>query len=394
MASASARRGAGRPRDRRGGRHRLRSDRPRLQRRQRDQRPAAASEPPPTCSWAPASPRCFRSGTSSTTARPRPNLNAVYDPTWGRVKSISRPVLGNHDGAGSVVLRLLQRRGRGERPGRAARPRLLQLRRRQLAPRRAELELHARVVRRGLDPGAVAARRSRRASRGVHARVLAPPALQLRARRQPRDAAAPSGRRWTRRARSLCCPATATTTSASRPRTRHGKTSPAGIRQFVVGTGGAFLTGLGTSRVAGSEVAQNDTFGVLKLTLHAVELRLAVRPDRRAAAGPTRARRQCHGLAARRSPPLLGTRRRPRPTARAPVLTGSERQRRAASSRHAVFRYTAVRGGQGAASGSPACGEGATGASARSRDAGDAGANRRRLLAARSAGSVCAPGCT
>ena len=26
------------------------------------------------------------------------NLAAVYDPTWGRVKSISHPVLGNHDG--------------------------------------------------------------------------------------------------------------------------------------------------------------------------------------------------------------------------------------------------------------------------------------------------------
>ena len=37
----------------------------------------------------------------------------------------------------------------------------------------------------------------------------------------------------------------------------------------MVGTGGAFFTGLGTSRVAGSEVSQNDTFGVLKVTLHA-----------------------------------------------------------------------------------------------------------------------------
>ena len=25
------------------------------------------------------------------------NITAVYDPTWGRVKSISRPVLGNHE---------------------------------------------------------------------------------------------------------------------------------------------------------------------------------------------------------------------------------------------------------------------------------------------------------
>jgi len=30
---------------------------------------------------------------SATTAR----INAVYAPTWGRVKSISRPILGNHE---------------------------------------------------------------------------------------------------------------------------------------------------------------------------------------------------------------------------------------------------------------------------------------------------------
>ncbi len=27
------------------------------------------------------------------------NILAIYDPTWGRVKSISRPVLGNHEAA-------------------------------------------------------------------------------------------------------------------------------------------------------------------------------------------------------------------------------------------------------------------------------------------------------
>jgi methionine-rich copper-binding protein CopC len=41
----------------------------------------------------------------------------------------------------------------------------------------------------------------------------------------------------------------------------------AGIRQFVVGTGGAFFTGLGTSFDANSQAHQNNTFGVLQLTL-------------------------------------------------------------------------------------------------------------------------------
>src|SRR4029453_9290742 len=40
-----------------------------------------------------------------------------------------------------------------------------------------------------------------------------------------------------------------------------------GIRQFVVGTGGAFFTGIGTPQ-PNSEVRQNSTFGVLKVTLH------------------------------------------------------------------------------------------------------------------------------
>jgi calcineurin-like phosphoesterase family protein len=41
-----------------------------------------------------------------------------------------------------------------------------------------------------------------------------------------------------------------------------------GIREFVVGTGGAFPTGISSAK-PNSEVRQNNTFGVLKLTLHA-----------------------------------------------------------------------------------------------------------------------------
>ena len=40
-----------------------------------------------------------------------------------------------------------------------------------------------------------------------------------------------------------------------------------GIRQFVVGTGGAFWTAFGTIK-ANSQVRQNSTYGVLKMTLH------------------------------------------------------------------------------------------------------------------------------
>jgi hypothetical protein len=41
----------------------------------------------------------------------------------------------------------------------------------------------------------------------------------------------------------------------------------AGVRQFIVGTGGAFFTGLGTSFDANSQAHQNTTYGVLQLTL-------------------------------------------------------------------------------------------------------------------------------
>src|SRR4051812_45001461 len=40
-----------------------------------------------------------------------------------------------------------------------------------------------------------------------------------------------------------------------------------GVRQFIVGTGGAFFTGLGTSIDANSQAHQNTTYGVLQLTL-------------------------------------------------------------------------------------------------------------------------------
>ena len=50
----------------------------------------------------------------------------------------------------------------------------------------------------------------------------------------------------------------------------NGNVNPTdGMREFVVGTGGAFFTGFGTTLAPGSEVRNNKTFGVLKLTLRA-----------------------------------------------------------------------------------------------------------------------------
>jgi hypothetical protein len=52
------------------------------------------------------------------------------------------------------------------------------------------------------------------------------------------------------------------------PQDSQGNADPArGIRQFIAGTGGVFFTGW-SSRKANSEVRQNNTFGVLTLALH------------------------------------------------------------------------------------------------------------------------------
>ena len=52
------------------------------------------------------------------------------------------------------------------------------------------------------------------------------------------------------------------------PQSPTGAVDPKGIRQFVVGTGGAGLYQFATT-LPNSEVRNSDTFGVMKLTLHA-----------------------------------------------------------------------------------------------------------------------------
>ena len=65
------------------------------------------------------------------------------------------------------------------------------------------------------------------------------------------------------------------------PQDPRGNLDPArGIRQFVVGTGGVFFTGWSTLK-PNSEVRQNDTFGVLFVTLGPGRYRVAVRPGGR-----------------------------------------------------------------------------------------------------------------
>jgi hypothetical protein len=87
-----------------------------------------------------------------------------------------------------------------------------------------------------------------------------------------------------------------------------------GIRQFVVGTGGAFFTGGLGSLEPHSEVAQNDTFGVLRLTLHPASYDWQFVPE----AGRTftdAGSQPCHGLVAAPAPAAAA------PDGTAPVIS-------------------------------------------------------------------------
>jgi Ca2+-binding RTX toxin-like protein len=80
---------------------------------------------------------------------------------------------------------------------------------------------------------------------------------------------------------------------------------PLGIRQFVVGTGGAFFTSFG-SRLANSEVRTNTTYGVLTLALHPTSYDWRFVSD----AGRTfsdSGSDNCHGLLPPAPPPQAST---------------------------------------------------------------------------------------
>jgi hemolysin type calcium-binding protein/calcineurin-like phosphoesterase family protein len=76
---------------------------------------------------------------------------------------------------------------------------------------------------------------------------------------------------------------------------------PKGIREFVVGTGGAFFTGVGSAK-PNSEVRQNHTFGVLKITLRPTSYAWSFAPEagKKFADSGTEA---CHGPSVVAAPP-------------------------------------------------------------------------------------------
>ena len=196
------------------------------------------------------------------------NLQKVYNPTWGRVKSISRPILGNHDGSGASYFDYFNGPGAANGPA---------------GPRGRGyysydvggwhiIALNSNCTRVSCGAGSIQ-EQWLRADLAAH-----PAACTLAYWHHPRYSSGHDGSHTTLSAfwsdlnqagAEIVLSGHSHDYERFAPKDAAGKVSPAGVRQFVVGTGGAFFTGLGTSRVAGSEVSQNDTFGVLKLTLHA-----------------------------------------------------------------------------------------------------------------------------
>ena len=304
------------------------------------------------------------------------NLKAVYDPTWGRVKSISRPVIGNHDGSGASYFDYFN--GPGAANG-AAGPRGRGYYSFDVGGWHV-VALNSNCTRVSCGAGSIQ-EQWLRADLAAH-----PAACTLAFWHHPRYSSGHDGSHTTLSAfwsdlhaagAELVLSGHSHDYEPFAPKDASGKTAVSGIRQFVVGTGGAFMTGLGTSRVAGSQVAQTDTFGVLQLALHPASydwrfVPIAGRHWTDSGSG------QCHGPGGAPLAPSPG----PGPPAgdrTAPMLTGLRVTPRRFS-RHAVFSYTLSEAARVRFGIARVRGKGGARRIGRLGDAGAAGANRRRFV--------------
>jgi acid phosphatase type 7 len=268
---------------------------------------------------------------SGTTAR----INAVYAPTWGRVKSISRPIMGNHEGGGTGYFDYFN--GPGVSDGLAG-PR---------GKAYYSFDLGAwHLVALNSNCSSVSCSAGSEQERWLRADLAAHPAdCTLAYWHDPRYSSGHGGSNafmqplWEALQDAhaeLLLSGNSHDYERFAPLDRDGAVDQVGgIRQFVVGTGGAFFTGGLGSREAHSEVAQNDTFGVLKLTLHPSSYDWQFVPT----AGRTftdAGSQPCHGLMAPPQPPAppAGS----APDGAGPVITRLRLAPRPIS-RKSTFRY-------------------------------------------------------
>jgi acid phosphatase type 7 len=194
-------------------------------------------------------------------------IAAVYHPTWGRMKSITRPVIGNHEGAGAGYFNYFNGVGVNDGP----------------AGQRGRgyysfdlggwhlVALNSNCTRVSCGAGSIQ-------EQWLRADLAAHPAMcTLAFWHSPRYSSGHDGSHVTLHPfwRALSEAGAEVVLSGHShnyerfaPLDVNGKrTASGGMRQFVVGTGGAFMTGV-SNPLGASEVVQNNTFGVLKLTLH------------------------------------------------------------------------------------------------------------------------------
>jgi hypothetical protein len=203
------------------------------------------------------------------------NIAQVYDPTWGRVKSISRPVLGNHETNGNDYFDYFNGVGAVDGP---AGPRgkgwysfdvgnwhLVALNSNCRRPEDTTNVVDCGVgseQERWLRADLAAHATSCTLAYSHHARYSSGHDGNNTSLQPLWEALDDAGA-------ELLLSGHSHNYERVAPMDRNGDLNRAnGVRQFVVGTGGAFFTGGLDTRIPNSEVAQNDTFGVLFLTLH------------------------------------------------------------------------------------------------------------------------------
>jgi hypothetical protein len=197
-----------------------------------------------------------------------PRILGAYDPSWGRVKAISRPILGNHDGSGTVYYDYFNGVGVADGPA---------------GPRGKgwySFDVGTwHLVALNSNCSAVGCTAGSEQEQWLRADLAAhPTSCTLAYWHHARYSSGHEGDNtfmqplWEAlddAGAEIVLSGHSHDYERVAPVDRNGTVNQAdGMRQFVVGTGGAFFTGGLDSRIPQSEVAQNDTFGVLFLTLH------------------------------------------------------------------------------------------------------------------------------
>ncbi len=197
-----------------------------------------------------------------------PRILGAYDPTWGRLKAISRPVVGNHEGNAAGYFDYFNGAGAADGP----------------AGLRGKGWYSFDVgtwhlVALNSNCGTVGCTAGSEQEQWLRADLAAhPTSCTLAYWHHARYSSGHDGNNdfmqplWEAlddAGAEIVLSGHSHNYERVAPVLRDGTVNQAeGIRQFVVGTGGAFFTGGLTSRIPQSEIAQNDTFGVLFLTLH------------------------------------------------------------------------------------------------------------------------------